>query len=776
MQLAFFSRAMIAVLVFSLLAAMIALPLLLLPSSVCAAPPLALHRVVYCLSSATTSQTAQIKTNRRHNNNKNSKNNAREKNNARGKLTGLVQDAKGNAAANLMVIATNQVTSRKYRTATDASGRYTFTRLPVGAYRINAELFNASNSEAEQRLQTFERENVIVAANETATTLDLKLIARKLPANSPRLTSELPRNQSGNKASSNDADADPLGAAGGTSVSSAAQTEPTRREVRDRWRIGFPEYDRYGDKGARGRDIPFRKGRWYDPYNQSVIKGDYPFIGNSVFMILGASSATNVELRRTPTPSGISTDEANSAEFFGQPEQFTVVQNLQFNFEFFKGDTVFRPRSFAVKFSPTFSLPNYLDARERGIINIDPRAGTNRVDTHASFEDAFAEMKLADVNDNYDFVSVRAGIQPFTSDFRGFIFADNNLGARLFGGFKNNRYQFNVAAFSMLEKDTNSGLNRFKGRRQEIYIANLFRQDTFRKGYTVQANLHYNDDRGGIEYDKNGFLVRPHPVGDFRLNRVRVGYLGINGDGHLGRLNLTNSYYFAFGNESHNPIAGRAVKVRSQMAAVEASLDRDYLRLRLSGFYTSGDKNPTDDKATGFDAIFDDPNFVGGQFSYWNRNGIRLTQTGVGIVQANSLIPSLRSSKIQGQSNAVNPGITILNAGVDIEVTQKLKAVFNANYLRFNRTEALRYVLFQPQVRKEIGVDYSLGVAYRPFLINNFTINFGAAKLTQGRGLRDIFTDRTRNCPVEVADYCAPELINPSKQLYTLFFTTRFVF
>lgn len=90
--------------------------------------------------------------------------------------------------------------------------------------------------------------------------------------------------------------------------------------------------------------------------------------------------------------------------------------------------------------------------------------------------------------------------------------------------------------------------------------ANIFRQDTFRKGYTVMANLHYNDDRPSVEYDKNGFLVRPTPVGDFRPNAIKVGYIGLNGDGHLGRLNLTNSYYFAFGNESHNPIAGRGVK------------------------------------------------------------------------------------------------------------------------------------------------------------------------------------------------------------------------
>src|SRR5215470_8488795 len=59
----------------------------------------------------------------------------------------------------------------------------------------------------------------------------------------------------------------------------------------------------------------------------------------------------------------------------------------------------------------------------------------------------------------FDTTSVRAGIQPFVSDFRGFIFSDVNLGARLFGNFANNRYQFNAAYFNMLEKDTNSELN-----------------------------------------------------------------------------------------------------------------------------------------------------------------------------------------------------------------------------------------------------------------------------------------------------------------------------
>jgi len=678
----------------------------------------------------------------------------------RGTITGTITPA----TANVVVIATNQVTSKVTRTGTDGAGKYAIKIRP-GAYRLNVAppfvaKFDKTKPFGEHVLIRDDSiENVIVSdGKETKVDFAVEKIEEKPIANVP------PRK--------------PLGAAGNQSVRSEPQTQSDRREVRDRWRIGFPEYDRYGDKGARGRDIPFRRGRWYDPYNQSWLKGDYPIIGNKVFMILSAVSSTTTELSRTPKPSDVSSSRPGSAEFFGKPEALAVNQLFQFTFELFHGDSTFRPRDWAIKISPTFSLPNYLNARETGVVNIDVRRGTNRTDTQFSLEEAFAEVKLADVNENFDFVSARVGIQPFVSDFRGFIFSDNNLGARIFGSFDNNRYQFNAAYFAQLEKDTNSGLNRFDRRPQNVYVANIFRQDFIRKGYTIQASALYNDDRRSRKFDRNGFLVRPALIGDVRPHAIKVGYIGINGDGHLGRLNLTNSYYHAFGRDDRNPIAGRPVHVSSNMAAVEASIDHDYLRFRGSFFFAQGDKNPTDGQATGFDAILDDPNFVGGQFSFWNRNGIRLTQTGVGLVQPNSILPSLRSSKIEGQANFVNPGILIYNAGVDAEITQRLKAVFNVNYLRFHRTEPLEYILFQPNIRHEIGWDLSLGVAYRPLLINNVTLTFGAATLKPGRGFRDIYTTANSDCPANLIEFCTPDNvnINPSKLLFNLFGQVKFVF
>jgi hypothetical protein len=60
----------------------------------------------------------------------------------------------------------------------------------------------------------------------------------------------------------------------------------------------------------------------------------------------------------------------------------------------------------------------------------------------------------------------------------------------------------------------------------------------------------------------------------------------------------------------------------------------------LSLLYASGDSNPTDGRARGFSAVLDNPRFAGGPFSFWNRQAIPLTQTGVKLVSGNSLFPA----------------------------------------------------------------------------------------------------------------------------------------
>ncbi len=136
------------------------------------------------------------------------------------------------------------------------------------------------------------------------------------------------------------------------------------------------------------------------------------------------------------------------------------------------------------------------------------------------------------------------------------------------------------------------------------------------------------------------------------------------------------------------PSLAARVTVNAQMAAVELSYDRDWIRYRLSTFYTSGDANPARRRARGFDSIVELPNFAGGMFSFWNREAIRLTGSGVLLTSPGSLIPALRSNKEEGQSNFVNPGIFLANAGADFDITPKLKGFANRKFLavRTHRT------------------------------------------------------------------------------------------
>ena len=200
------------------------------------------------------------------------------------------------------------------------------------------------------------------------------------------------------------------------------------------------------------------------------------------------------------------------------------------------------------------------------------------------------------------------------------------------------------------------------------------------------------------------------------------------------------------------------------MAAVELSLDKDWLRYRLSFFYASGDKDPRDGTARGFDTIFDNPNFAGGFFSFWNREGIRLTSTGVGLVSPDSLVPDLRTSKTEGQANFVNPGLFLYNAGVDIDITPKLRGFVNLNLLRFARTDPLELLLFQSNIHAGIGADSGIGFTYRPPLSENIVITGGVERAGAVPGSsrhlhQSSFVHGIYECPIQILRQSAASLV-----------------
>ncbi|APV51185.1 hypothetical protein BWI17_16750 [Betaproteobacteria bacterium GR16-43] len=540
---------------------------------------------------------------------------------------------------------------------------------------------------------------------------------------------------------------------------------PTRNAPResppvpDRWRImqalgfKFPAYDPYNQNILKG-DLPL----WNDPW----LKEHLPWVAEKLkpdwFFSLTAISDSLVELRRLPTPVAPQTSvRPNSVDIFGQGKQQVFVETLIFEMAAIKGNTTFRPPDYEIRITPAIQY-NRAEVDENRALRIDPRQGTTRDDNHVGLQTAFVDVHLRNVSDRYDFDSIRVGIQPITSDFRGFLLNDVPMGIRYFGIRDNNHVQFNVGWFRKMEKDTNSGLNDpwTKMRKDETYLANYYRQDFPFVGFTSQGLAAVNINREGTEgnyFNNNGFIERPAALGDERGRNYTVGYLGYTGDGHLrnfpggflDRWNLSTSLYLALGHEDHNSLAGQGQKIRAGFAAAEFSRDFSWMRLRLSALVQSGDKDPFDNKATGFDAIFENPLFAGADTSFWIRQSVPLIGGGgVALSARNGVLASLRTSKEEGQSNFVNPGLLLLGVGVDADVLPQLRAVGNVNYLRFQDTTVLGVLRNQAPPDREIGWDVSGAIQYRPFMSQNVVLNASAAVLVPGKGLKQLYDEDKR--------------------------------
>ncbi|WP_370263473.1 SH3 domain-containing protein [Limnobacter sp.] len=511
--------------------------------------------------------------------------------------------------------------------------------------------------------------------------------------------------------------------------------------VPDRWRI----------MQSLGFKFPL-----YDPYNQNVIKGDLPVLQDTLgpdwFFNLGVIADTLYEQRRFPVPvPPASSSQSNQRNIFGDGDQSIFAHNLIVSLSLTKGNTTFKPPDYEYRLTPVF---NYTDVRvnEDRLLKISPSSGTQRSEGFVGIQEAFVDVHLRNVSERYDFDSLRVGIQPFISDFRGFLFQDLPFGVRLFGNRDNNIYQYNIGYFKRVEKDTNSGLNDIRQplRDDDFFVANLYRQDFPFLGFTSQASyIHNRNNEDDARYfDANGFLARPAAIGDQRPFAYHVDYFGLSGDGHYGRLNITTSTYYAAGKIDRHPLAQREQNIDAWFHATELSRDFDWFRLRGHFLYASGDRDPFDGKAEGFDAIFENPQFAGADTSFFIRQNIPLVGGGgVFLSGRNGVLPSLRSSKEQGQSNFINPGLLLLGVGADIDVLPELRVVTSVSKLEFENTNVLGVLRQQKPPSTDLGIDASVGFQYRPFFNQNVVINGSLARLFPGKGYKELFDNENAKRP-----------------------------
>ncbi|WP_243453334.1 hypothetical protein [Polymorphobacter multimanifer] len=511
-----------------------------------------------------------------------------------------------------------------------------------------------------------------------------------------------------------------------------------RLPVPDRWRLV--------------ETLGLVKSNWRAPYNQNTLKGDRPLCGTTdKFFQLTMISDTVAEPRSFPTPVGNQTTERpGNNDVFGRQHSTVFAQTFIVGAALTKGSTAFKPPDYELRAAVAVQY-NLVDVSERRVLLVEPSRPSVRSRVFVGVQELFYDKHLRNTSDRYDFDSVRVGIQPFSSDFRGFLFQDNQLGVRLFGTRDNNRLQYNLAAFWRLEKDTNSGLNDISRtpRRDVVLTANVYRQDLPLPGLTSQlsATWNINRERGDVQVDTNGFPVRPALIGELRGRNYDAIYLSYNADGRIGRINLTASATYLLGTNRNNIFTGRPSNIRAFFVAAEPSIDFNWIRVRLSGLYASGDGNPFDNTDSGYDTIFENPQFAGSDTSYWIRQTIPFAGGGraIAVNGRNGILNTLRSSKEQGQSNFTNPGTMLLGAGADFEVLPELRVTANANYLWFANTATLQALRVEGSIPREIGADLSLATIYRPNMNQNLVFRLSGAILQPGKGFKDLFANSPRN-------------------------------
>jgi hypothetical protein len=482
----------------------------------------------------------------------------------------------------------------------------------------------------------------------------------------------------------------------------------------------------------------------FDPYNPNTLKGDRPVFGEDWFFNLGVISDTLFEARKLPTPSGAqSSQDPQANDQFGRGRQSTFAQNLIVSLSLLKGSTTFKPPELEFRFVPVLNY-NVSKVEEVRALRIDPRSGTRRTDHFAAIQEAFVDYEYNIASEYFDFDDIRVGIQPFISDFRGFLFQDQPVGIRFFGSRESNRWQYNLAWFRRIDKDTNSGLNDIGKplRKDDVFVANLFRQDFLVPGFTLQGTVIHNINRETADafLDNNGFQIRPAIFGDARPHKYNVTYLGASGDGHFGRWNTTASLYYAVGRDDRNPFSQQPADITAFYGVGEVSRDFDWIRVRGTALYASGDKNPYDGKETGFDAILENPQIAGADTSFWIRQAVPLIGGGgVALSGRNGVLASLRSSKDQGQSNFTNPGVALIGIGADFDISPRWRVIGNLNQLWFANTTVLSVLRNQGNIDRNLGTDISAAVQYRPLFTQNIVLNASAAALVAGKGLKQLY-------------------------------------
>jgi hypothetical protein len=463
---------------------------------------------------------------------------------------------------------------------------------------------------------------------------------------------------------------------------------------------------------------------WLNSYHgDNPIKADTPIFGEDFFNFSAAAGSLFEERRipsidpGVPDAGGARTATLNSV-FYNQ--------SLSLDALLYRGDTIFRPPDWQWRFATVLSTSG-----------THSEANTAHADT-AAVQTLFFEKHLHDVSVHDDFDSARFGIQTLTSDFRGFLLSDAPLAARLFGTRDSNVFQYNLALLRSFRKNAVS-LNDISESlpHSDTLLANLYWQDFPNLGITSEFVGAYNRSRApGTQEILNALGPDVTVLG--AKHDYDVGYLGYGIDGHLGRLNTTAMAYGQFGNEKQSTFAAGPSRIEAFFVASELSMDFDRTRWRLSLLHASGDGNPHDGKATGFNSLAANPVFAGTDSSFFIHQALDLSGGAFALKSRNALLPTLSPSSDSAEADFSNPGLDLLGLGLDWDPAPQWRVSGDVNQLRFDKTGVLSDLLLKP-VPHDFGTEFAINAFWRPFANQNLILRMSNSVLLSGAGYHAIY-------------------------------------
>jgi hypothetical protein len=207
----------------------------------------------------------------------------------------------------------------------------------------------------------------------------------------------------------------------------------------------------------------------------------------------------------------------------------------------------------------------------------------------------------------------------------------------------------------------------------------------------------------------------------------------------VGRLNLTAMVYGSLGREREATFTGEPARVQGWFAASELSFDSDWRRWRLSLLHSSGDRDPFDSRAQGFDNLTATPVFAGADSSYFLHQRLALAGGAFDLKARDAMLPALRPVAAGGQANFTNPGLDLAGLGLDCDLSPRWRLSIDANQLWLDEPAIVGVLSGGARVPSRLGAEFAVNSYWRPLMNQNVIVRVSAAWLLRGPGYRALY-------------------------------------